>query len=85
MQLKKFYSAEEYHQKYYLQGASRLYEELKSMYDNFDEFISSTLTARANGYATGYINMSLLKDELESLEIPQENYNRLIVGLEKLR
>lgn len=81
---KNFYPAERYHQKYYLRTVTKLYEKLRSMYSSFDEFVSSTLVARVNGYIARRINMSSLKDELEHLEISEEDYNKIIFALEEL-
>lgn len=84
VQFENFYPAEEYHQKYYLQNTSKAYKELRPMYDSFDEFVSSTLVARVNGYIAGGIEMSTLKDELKDLDVPDENRDKLINVLEKL-
>ena len=82
VQFENFYPAEKYHQKYYLQNTSRVYKELRPMYDSFDEFVSSTLVARINGYIAGYIDMSSLRGELKYLEVPGKNYNKLVTLLE---
>lgn len=83
VQFENFYSAEEYHQKYYLQNKAKLYKELRSMYNSFDELISSTLATRINGYIAGYIDISSLEDELKYLEVPEKNYNNLVTMLER--
>lgn len=61
-----FYLAEDYHQKYYLQGEPELAEELKAVYPDFSDFINSTLAARLNGIVAGYGNPDLLAEELDS-------------------
>ena len=44
------------------------------MYNDFDEFIFSTLVKCVNGYAAGYIDVFSL-NELKHLEIPEDNCN----------
>jgi len=85
MPLKNFYLAEGYHQKYYLQNTTKLYKELKTMYNTFGELISSTLTARVNGYIAGSISLSALKEELKLVEISEENYNKIINIINEIR
>ena len=63
----KFYPAEDYHQKYYLQGRSALMNEFKRFYPNFQDFIDSTAAARVNGYISGYGDTASLSLELEDL------------------
>jgi peptide-methionine (S)-S-oxide reductase len=62
----EFYPAEDYHQKYYLQQNSRLMRELKSIYPDFQDFVSSTAAARLNGYTGGFGTPESL-EELDSL------------------
>lgn len=63
----EFYLAEDYHQKYYLQGSYELADEYKEIYPDFVEFINSTAVARANGYTGGYGSFDFLKKELDLL------------------
>jgi hypothetical protein len=46
----KFFLAEDYHQKYYLRQVEELMGELRWRYPLEEDFISSTVTARLNGY-----------------------------------
>ena len=63
----KFYAAEDYHQKYYLQSIFELMTEFKLIYPDFQDFVDSTAVARSNGYAAGYGTASSLSRELEVL------------------
>ena len=45
-----FYSAEDYHQKYYLRRLDRLIGEFKQIYPDNKQFVASTAAARINGY-----------------------------------
>ena len=51
---REFWSAEDYHQKYYLRGERRLMAEFEAMYPDDDAFVDSTAAARCNGYVSGY-------------------------------
>jgi len=73
-----FYQAEDYHQKYYMQQYGELVREMKAIYPDIDEYISSTAVARINGYAGGYGTEELLKKELGSLGLSP-------AGMEKLQ
>ncbi len=64
--LDKFYLAEDYHQKYYLQSVKGLSAEIKAYYPVFSGFIDSTAAARLNGYIGGYGNAEQLAEEMES-------------------
>ncbi len=61
-----FYSAEDYHQKYYLQQIPELMDELRAIYPDFEDVIDSTAAARLNGYAGNFGTPEAL-GELESL------------------
>lgn len=73
----EFYLAEDYHQKYYLQGEQLLFNEFTSMYPDISMLIQSTAAARVNGYIGGYGKLETLQDQLNS-------YGLSISGKEKL-
>ncbi len=62
----KFYLAEDYHQKYYLQNVPELAGEIKAYYPEFSDFVNSTVAARLNGLVGGYGDAALLEKELDS-------------------
>lgn len=76
--LDKFYPAEDYHQKYYLQNEQELAHELKEFYPDFDGFVNSTAAARLNGIIGGYADPALLEAEINS-------YGLSDLGLELLK
>ena len=45
-----FYSAEDYHQKYYLRRMDKLIGEFRQIYPDNEQFVASTAAARVNGY-----------------------------------
>jgi peptide-methionine (S)-S-oxide reductase len=49
-----FWSAEDYHQKYYLRGDRELAAEFHAMYASDEAFVDSTAAARVNGFLGGY-------------------------------
>lgn len=63
----RFFPAEEYHQKYYLQGNRELTMELRAYYPDFKDFVHSAAAARLNGYLGGYGNTTLLNAEIDQL------------------
>ena len=63
----KFFLAEGYHQKYYLQNRREIAGEFRAIYPVDRDFINSTATARANGYAGGYGSLEFFDKEAESL------------------
>ncbi len=69
----RFYRAEDYHQKYYLRQRPELIRELKAIYPSNEDFVNSTVAARANGYLAGYGFYADLQVELGDLLPPGES------------
>ena len=63
--LDRFYLAEDYHQKYYLQNVEELAMEIKAYYPDIMDLVESTVAARLNGIAGGYGDPALLEKELD--------------------
>jgi peptide-methionine (S)-S-oxide reductase len=76
--LSEFYSAEGYHQKYYLQQESDLFQELTAIYPDIVQLTGSTAAARINGYIGGYGTKESLLRELDSLGLSPAGKNRLL-------
>jgi peptide-methionine (S)-S-oxide reductase len=74
----KFYLAEFYHQKYYLQLVKELKEDFMKVFTNKDDFISSNSTARINGYVKGYGSVKALLKEIDSLSLSEKSQHILI-------
>jgi peptide-methionine (S)-S-oxide reductase len=68
----RFYLAEDYHQKYYLQAESQLAMEIRSYYDEFSGFTNSTAAARLNGLLGGYGDPQLLAEEIDHYGLSAE-------------
>ncbi len=64
--LTRFYLAEDYHQKFYLQN-SDLMTEFSAIYPDPAAFRDSTAAARINGALAGYGNQEALKKQIGSL------------------
>lgn len=75
--LDKFYMAEEYHQKYYLQARSNFMLVFREFYPSAEDWINSTAAARVNGYWSGYGKYSRLMEEKELLNLPEELFLEL--------
>ncbi len=69
--LDRFYTAEGYHQKYYLQSRSGVYRSLLALYPDFDAFVDSTTAARVNGYIGGYGTREQFEEDLQAMELPE--------------
>lgn len=67
----KFYLAETYHQKYYLQLIKPLMKDFNEIYPDTRDFINSTAAARANGYIKGYGGIKALKEEIDALGLSE--------------
>jgi methionine-S-sulfoxide reductase len=77
-ELEKFYLAENYHQKHYLQLVRELMNEFSSMYTNFTDFINSTSAAHVNGYIKGYGSKEMLNKEIYTLGLSEKGQKRLV-------
>ena len=80
----EFYLAEDYHQKYMLQGDHSLMREFRSMYPDFTDFLNSTAAARVNGYLYGCRSLTDLRVELGSLGLSAEGNARLLERVARL-
>jgi peptide-methionine (S)-S-oxide reductase len=74
----KFYLAEDYHQKYYLQQYDILKKEFNTIYPDARDFVNSTAAARVNGYAGGYGTLDTLQKELDSFGLSAAGSEKLL-------
>lgn len=74
----KFYPAEAYHQKYYLQQVPELMREFSARYPAVRDLVKSTAAARVNGYLGGYGSLEVLKKEIEDLGLSPEGAKTLL-------
>lgn len=63
----RFYAAEDYHQKYYLQQYPVLWGDLNTIYLDTEDIVASTAAARINGYIGGNGTFKSLQTQLSSL------------------
>jgi methionine-S-sulfoxide reductase len=73
----KFYTAEDYHQKYHLQGEGKLMDEFCLLYPAMEDFVASTAAARVNGYLGGYGTIGSLETEVNSFGLSPAGITRL--------
>ncbi len=76
-ELDRFYSAEGYHQKYYLQNRPGIVEEVRGMYPNFTSFIDSTTAARLNGYVSGKGDMEAFEKDISQISLSEKTEARI--------
>ncbi len=74
----KFYLAEDYHQKFYLQQTPELMKDIAAVYPKFEDFISSTTAARLNGYAGGFGTEEAAKEQLNNLGLSEAGKEKLL-------
>ena len=79
----EFYPAEEYHQKYYLQHVRDIYDELRAIYPDINDFVRSTAVTRVNGYAAGYGTDEAFREELDKLGLSEKSRVKLVEVAEK--
>ena len=72
-----FYTAEDYHQKYYLQNRRELFAAVKSQFSTFEDFVNSTTAARVNGYLAGHGTPEQLEEDLKWMQLPKEAEEQL--------
>jgi peptide-methionine (S)-S-oxide reductase len=71
----RFWSAEDYHQKYYLRGDRDLMREFRAMYPDEQGFVDSTAAARVNGFLGGYGDP---RADLDRLGLSIEGQHRVV-------
>jgi peptide-methionine (S)-S-oxide reductase len=69
---KAFYVAEDYHQKYALQGDSLIFSELRAVYPDMRDLVDSTAAARLNAYLYGEGTAEQLQAEIGKLGLSPE-------------
>jgi peptide-methionine (S)-S-oxide reductase len=73
-----FYTAEDYHQKFYLRENGAVAKALIAIYPEAADFRDSTAAARLNGYLGGYGNLDSLKQNLAELGLNQDGQRALL-------
>ena len=76
-----FYPAEDYHQKYALQGNAALMREFQAIYPNFTDIVNSTAAARVNGFLYGCGSPADVRELQDQLGLSQDAIARLLKGL----
>jgi len=74
----RFYLAEDYHQKYYLNNVPDLKKELTAIYPDVNDFVDSTAVARVNGYVGGNGDSEVLHQEIDSYGLSPAAKQRLL-------
>ena len=74
----RFYLAEDYHQKYTLQGDRLLNREFRQMYPEFAAFVDSAAAAKVNGYLYGCGSLEQVRTELSSLGLSPKGGEHLL-------
>ena len=76
----EFYLAEDYHQKYALQGDSLLLGEFRAIYPDLWDLVDSTAATRVNAYLYGYGTPEQLRAELDGLGLSAAGKDRLLTA-----
>lgn len=77
--LKRFWLAEDYHQKWYLRNNRDLMADFRAMFGaDEDVFRESTAAARVNGYVAGDGTPQQLADEIDSLGLSEGGRTHLV-------
>lgn len=80
-----FTLADERHQKYYLKRYPNTLEQLQDLFPKPEHLIDSTFAARLNGFVKGYGKLRLLKSEIASWNIDEEDQDILLNKLETIK
>jgi hypothetical protein len=81
----RFYLAEDYHQKYALQGNRQLFGDLSLIYPDIWDMVDSTAATRVNAYLYGYGSAEQLQTELNNLGLSTDGKARLVKVAGKLK
>ncbi len=79
--LRRFYRAEDYHQKYALRQHYRVMNVLSPHFSNSEKFTDSPLTARLNAYVAGHASADFLRSEMKRLEVEDDLTQALLSEL----
>lgn len=79
----RFYLAEDYHQKYILQGDRTLNSEFRRMYPDFADFVASASAAKVNGYLYGCGTLEQIRTQLGSLGLSAKGGEHLLARVRK--
>jgi len=74
----RFYLAEDYHQKYYLNNVPDLKKEMAAIYPDVNDFVNSTAVARVNGYVGGNGDIEILRQEIDGYGLSSAAKQRLL-------
>ncbi len=74
---RKFWIAEDYHQKYYLRSRADLLAEMKRHYPDARALADSTAAARLNGYIAGHGSREQLEREIDRLGLSEDGRKTL--------
>ncbi|MCM3631244.1 peptide-methionine (S)-S-oxide reductase [Paenibacillus glycanilyticus] len=80
-----FYPAESRHQKYYLKRFPDAAAKLSLLYPSERELESSTLAARLNGVAKGFLNLERLQREMEQWPTPPGELSGMLSLIRQIR
>jgi methionine-S-sulfoxide reductase len=68
---RRFYAAEDYHQKYYLRQHRQILRQFQQYYPQVVDLMNSTAAARVNGYLGGYGTSASLKADIDQLGLSE--------------
>lgn len=74
----RFYTAEDYHQKYYLRGHRNIMRQFLQHYPQAVDLMNSTAAARVNGYLGGYGTPAALKADIDRLGLSEAAREELL-------